>query len=379
MLQTEKPKQRNSERGSILAVSAFGMLTFLLAVGLCVDISHFYVVKAELQNAADAAALAGASALNSAPTGIDEATTRAIQEMNGYEFNKESVTINASDVTFAVDFGGPYLDAATAKTKADDIRFVNVTIPPKSVGVFFATPVLNANTVNLSQEAIAGMSVSPNVFCEWIPLSVIDDETNPMLPGSTYIIRGGPHGSVSPGNRQILAIEGRGGSDVRESLARGINECAEPGSVYEKDTKTGVSAGPVRQGLNTRFDDYAAGMDYADFPPDLNVKENITYKQYTEATPGSANWQSPRTGHGGAANRRIVIIPLIKLSEFDNGRDTVKFYKFAAFFLQKKVDGGSGGDITAEYIGERVIFGKGGYKPGGGPVNPQLAQPVLYK
>jgi hypothetical protein len=299
--------------------------------------------------------------------------------MNGYEFNNEGVTINPGNVTFAVNFGGPYMDAETAKTKAGDIRFVHVSIPPKEIGVFFATPVLNSDTVNLSQEAIAGMSVPPNVFCEWIPLSVIDDEENPMIPGRTYVIRGGPHGSVSPGNRQILAVEGRGGSDVRESLARGINECAEPGAVYEKDTKTGVSAGPVRDGLNTRFDEYSAGMSHTDFPPDLNVKEDITFKEYSEAKPGSDYWESPREGHGGVANRRVVIIPLVKLSEFDNGRDTVKFYKFAAFFLKKKVDGGSGGDITAEYIEPRIIFGKGGYKPGGGPVNPQLAQPVLYK
>src|SRR5687768_6104265 len=149
MLQAEKLTKRDSERGSILAVSAFGMLTFLLAVGLCVDISHFYVVKAELQNAADAASLAGASALNSAPAGIDEATARAVQVMNSYEFNKEGVTINPENVTFAVNFGGPYVDAATAKTQAGDIRFVHVTIPPKSVSVFFATSVLNKDTVNL--------------------------------------------------------------------------------------------------------------------------------------------------------------------------------------------------------------------------------------
>ena len=45
-------------------MSALGMLSFLLAVGLGVDISHLYLAKNELQNAADAAALAGASGLN---------------------------------------------------------------------------------------------------------------------------------------------------------------------------------------------------------------------------------------------------------------------------------------------------------------------------
>jgi Flp pilus assembly protein TadG len=379
MLRSERRDERNTQRGSILAVSAFGMLAFLLAVGLCVDISHFYVVKAELQNAADASALAGASALNSAPGGITEATSRAVATMNNYEFNNTGVTITADHVKFAVNFDGPYVSAADAQSVAANVRFVSVEVPPKSVGVFFSTPALGRNTVDLTQKAVAGMSVPPNVFCEWIPLSVIDDDANPMQPGQTYVIRGGPQSQVSPGNRQILAVNGSGAAQAKWNLAHGINDCAEPGSVYTKDTKPGVDSGPVRDGLNTRFDDYAGGLDYADFPPDVNVKENITWDQYRNATAGSANWQSPSGGHVGVPMRRVVLIPLIRLSEFDPGRDTVSFYKFAAFFLQKKVQGGNGGDIQAEYIGERIMFGKNGYKPGGGPVNPQLAQPVLYK
>ncbi len=60
---TEQAGTRKRERGSILATSAIGMLSVLLAVGLGVDISRFYLTKTELQNAADAAALAGVSAL----------------------------------------------------------------------------------------------------------------------------------------------------------------------------------------------------------------------------------------------------------------------------------------------------------------------------
>jgi len=377
--QTEVNSDRKGERGSVLAVSAFGMLALVLALGLCVDISHFYVVKAELQNAADASALAGASALNSAPAGIDEATKRAVALMNNYEFNNTGVTIDEASVKFAVNQDGPYMSAADARPLADNIRFVSVDIPTKSVGVYFAASAIGKNSVGFTQKAVAGMSVPPNVFCEWIPLSVIDDDKHPMLPGQTYTIRSDPGGFVSPGNYQILAPTGRGGSAAREDIAKGVNDCAEPGSVYNVDTKPGVSAGPVRQGLNTRFDDYAAGMSPDDYPPDTNVKEDITFAQYQNAKPGSPDFQAPRAGHEGVPNRRIVLIPMVKLSEYDPGRDTVTFYKFAAFFLQAKVDGGSGGNVKAEYIGERIMFGKGGYKPGGGPVNPQLAQPVLYK
>jgi Flp pilus assembly protein TadG len=370
---------RRGERGSVLAMSAFGMLALVLALGLCVDVSHWYVVKAELQNAADASALAGASALNSSPAGIDEAQKRAVALMNNYEFNNTGVTITPESVKFAVNYGGPYMSAADARASAANVRFVSIDIPPKTVGVYFAASAVGKNSIDLTQKAIAGMSVPPNVFCEWIPLSVIDDDTKPMQPGSTYTIRAAPGNSVSPGNYQILAPTGKGGSAAREDIAHGVNECAEPGTVYNVDTKPGVSAGPVRQGLNTRFDDYSSGMDADEYPPDTNVKEGITWAQYRDAVSGSPNWQSPKAGHAGVPMRRVVLIPMVKLSEFNNGRDTVTFYKFAAFFLQTKVQGGSGGDVQAEYIGERIMFGKNGYKPGGGPVNPQLAQPVLYK
>jgi Flp pilus assembly protein TadG len=372
--------RKAKERGTVLTVSAFGMLAFLLAVGLCVDISHLYVVKAELQNAADAAALAGASALNSSPAGITAAADRASEAMNNYEFNNTETEITPDDVKFSVNFDGPYVDAASAAGQAAQIRFVKVQVPSKAVGVVFSAQAIGSNKVNVSQQAIAGMSVPPNVLCEWIPLSVIDDDVaDPFVPGKVYIIRGGPHGSVSPGNYQILAIAGRGGADAREGLAKGVNECAAPGAIYDKDTKPGVSAGPVRQGLNTRFDEYASGMDWTEYPPDTNIKEGITFSQYLAAQKGSSDWQDPAPGHVGVPMRRVVIIPLLKLSEYDPGRDDVKFYKFAAFFLQTKVSGGSGGDVVAEYIGQRIVFGMGGYLPGAGPVVPELANPVLYK
>lgn len=371
---------KQSERGSVLAVSAFGMLAFLLAVGLSLDISHFYVVRAELSNAADASALAGASALNSSPSGIVLATERAVQVMNTFEFDNTGVTIGANNVTFAANFAGPYVSAASAQSQADDIRFVKVEVPPKDVSVAFASLALGTNEVQMSHTAIAGMSVAPNVHCEWVPLSVIDV---PMAPGSTYTIRAAPGNSVSPGNYQILAVAGRGGKDVKYGLAGGVHECAEAGQWYEVDTKPGVVSGPVRHGLNTRFDDYSGGLDYRDYPPDVNVKENITWDQYKQSldpqTRSGANFEAADAGHKPVPYRRVILIPIVKLDEYDNGRDRVKFNRFAAFFMQTKVQGGNGGDIQAEYIGERIQFGKGGYKPGGGTASPELTQPVLYQ
>lgn len=365
-------KNGKGERGSILAISALGMLTVLLAVGLGVDISRFYLAKTELQNAADAAALAAISALNSAPAGITNATDRAVQTMNNYNFNKQAVSFPRANVLFAKNLNGPYMGEVAAKGDPKDIRFVQVTTPPSPVGVSFAGSVLGSSK-NLSATATAGFSVPLNVFCNWLPVSVIDYDI-PMVPGQTYTFRSESGGHVSPGNYQILAVAGSGGKDVRVGLASGVDLCAEAGAVYAVDTKPGVTSGPVRVGINTRFDEYGTSqVNPVDLPPDSNIRENITHLQYTNGSP----FQAP--SHTPVAGRRVVIIPIVKLAEYDPGRNVVKFNRFGLFFLQTKVGNGNGGDLKAEYIDDIGVVGKGGYNPSGGTANNLMATPVLYK
>jgi Flp pilus assembly protein TadG len=371
-MKTFMPNKRKGERGSILAISAIGMLAVLLAVGLGVDISRFYLAKTELQNAADAAALAAVSGLNSSPTGITEATNRAVQVMNNYDFNQQAVSFPRANVLFAKNLDGPYISEASAQAAPKDIRFVQVTTPQAPIAVSFAISVLGSSK-NLSATATAGYSVPLNVFCNWLPVSVIDYDV-PMAPGQTYTIRAGSGNMISPGNYQILAVAGSGGKDVRVGLASGVDMCAEAGATYAVDTKTGVTAGAVRQGLNTRFDDYQTSqVNPVDMPPDANIKENIDYTQYRAGSPS----QSP--SHTPVPGRRVVIIPIVKLAEYDQGRNVVKFNRFGQFFLQTKVGSGNGGDIQAEYISDIVVAGKGGYDPNGGPANNLMATPVLYK
>ncbi len=374
---------KRRERGSVLAISAFGMLAFLLATGMCVDVSHFYLVKTELQNAADASALAGASALNSKDGGITRAANLAQQAMNNEEFNRQSVTIPRANIVFARNLDGPYVNETAAKADAQNIRFIKVAVPPTAVQTTFAAPVLGASR-NVAAEATAGMSVPLNNVCDYIPVTAIDADTVYFSPGNLYTIRRAPGTGVSPGNYQILAIDGPGGSDDRYGLGKGVRNCLTAGSYVQ--TKPGVSSGAVRQGINTRFGDYGAGLDPADYPPDENVRENINYAQYLDGqkaldagqTPNASVYDAPNRG-AGVRNRRVVLIPIVRESEFNNGRDSVRIDRFAAFFLQTRVGNGNGGDIQAEYIGIRVVRGRGGYDPNGGTASPELTIPVIYR
>jgi len=380
---------RKGERGSILAMSAVGMLSLLLAVGLGVDISHFYLVKSELQNAADSSALAAASAINSHPAGIIEGTSRAVLEMNQYDFNNKGVAFTRADVTWAVNLDGPYMSEEQASTEdqAPTIRFAKVTTPDSPVGVSFAAIVLG-NNKNLSATATAGLSVPLNVFCNFLPLSVlINEDTDELIKGETYTFRADTGDSPSPGNYQILAVAGPGGFDVELGIAAGVNMCAKAGDTYTVDTKPGLTAGKVRKGINSRFDDYAGtNLDPVAEPPDTNIKQNIDYDDYADmigcgrpkAKPCDSQYHTAPT-HLGVDNRRVVLIPLVKVSEYDPGRATVTFFRFGAFFLKTKASGGSGGEMQAEYIEDRLAIGEGGYDPTAAAGDPTLAAPVLYR
>ena len=370
--------RRENERGSVLATTTLGMLCFLLAVGLGVDISRLYTAKTELQNAADAAALAAASALNGASTGITEATDRAVLAMNSYDFNKKAVTFPRANVRFAknlndFDSGQDMSEAsASSSTVAKDIRFVKVTTPSAPVGVTFAASLLG-NSRNLAADATAGLSVPLNKFTGYLPAFVVDsNDGKTIVPGDLYTFRAAPQNSVSPGNYQLLAIDGAGGSDDRIGLASGVKNIVGPGGIV--DTKPGVTAGAVRQGINTRFDDYASQLDPESYPPDTNIAEDITYEQYrTQAVTKAPS-------NPGVAGRRIVLIPIVKIKELEGGRTEVQIDRFGAFFLRSKVQEGNGGDIQAEYIGEGVVIGNGTYDPDGPPNSgPPITKPVLYK
>ena len=430
---------RKNERGNVLAYTVISVLFLFLAVGLGADLSHLYLVRTELQNAADAAALAGASALL-LPEGdrIPTAVQRAVDTLNKnkYNYNSEQFTDvtpkdeQAALVQFAVNLGGPYVDAATA-AGTDNIRFVKVDTPTVEVSIFFSIPVLGLAR-NMTGTATAGLSVQNNVFCNYVPIAVVEgaaggglgwqdfngdgvkdyatdcsppagaptcDPNTKFCPGCRYKMVAGPGAwqDTSPGNYQALD-SGSGANDLKLAIAGGSSKCLTMNTDAELVTETepGRMTGPILKGLNTRFDDYKAfggggtvvvggvskPIEEA-FPPDPNIYENAP-RNKNDPYPGiSYNYYNDPSGtkvapkHTPAPQRREILMPIINESEFDAGKDTVKFTKFGKFFLNRSVGGiPSSPEIYVEFI--NPALGAGGFDPEGGPTAP-LVVPVLYR
>ena len=447
-----RASRRKKERGNVLAYTVLSALFLFLAVGLGVDLSHFYLAKAELQNAADAGALAGASALT-LPIGdrISTAVDRAVSTMNLNKYNFDnrsfssvmSTSAQRALVTFSVNLDGTYISEEDAKKAPDNIRFVKVNTPSVSVSVFFALPILGSSQ-SLSAKATAGLSIPGNARYCIQPLSAVqcdgsdptctlsdsrNTETNDLwgkcpsadpyaiqtytttnadgttktttcdpkkqfCPKCVYTVRSSPTGGPSPGNFNILGCAGSGDNAVRNALAAYGTSC-ECGAVSPGDdieTQTGVGAGPIRDGLNVRFDDYSGPLKYStSIPPDSNVAQRksgsgtkttydgISYEEYKTATKDSGlpTYDAPKSGDG-VGGRRVLVIPIVPVGEFSGGHTTVSIGSLGAFFMQRQVTGtGTGADIRVEYIGDNIA-GIVGLNPTG-TATTNVVTPVLYR
>jgi len=444
---------RKRERGNVLVYTVLSAFFLFMAVGLGVDLSHLYMAKTELQNAADASALAGASALKLSTTEkIPSAVARAnnIMSVNKYNFNNKTF-VDTPLIEFAKNLNGSYKtpDIMTAQEKAD-ARFIRVTTPSVAINTFFAIPFIGLSK-NLTAKATAGLSVPGNVSACIAPLSAVScapnqpncslcpevdasgncvepkyygncGGANPNAPvsvtvhgpddpdgdglcdpkkefckGCTYNIRSGPQAGQGPaaGNFQVLRCAGNGANAVKNALAAYGTNCTcgqvSPGGAIE--TQTGELAGAVKAGLNVRFDDYGGGLNYGtDMPPDTNIAQGashgngnneffdgISWDQYQGTGTPAVTPVGPNNNHPGIPNRRVLIIPIIPLSEFTDsqGNQIVHMSSMKGFFMRSEVSDGTGGDIQVEYISDDVT-GVVGFDPNNVNVI-NVVTPVLYR
>jgi Flp pilus assembly protein TadG len=419
-------KQKRGERGVMMAVAAIGFTTFLFAAGMAVDVSNFYTAGTELQNAADAAALAGATMLNSTKPGIQQAVERATSVANRFNFNVSTVDIPASNVRFAVnlsqfDNGGLGLTQSQAEANPASIRFLRVQIAPTDVNVYLAGAVLGSGTSTFTRTAVAGQSASgftagstqndPGLTSISNPsrIVLVEDHvgggtlsvdgtcasSTVYTKGCAYTVNMTPPCDALSATYEIAEGSYKTGADNwSKRIVGGLNGC------YCAEATLPVNTHPqainVRNGLDTLFNRYNSDIPVsmaAEFPPDANIRQNITYDQYKNGSPSTAPTASSTGVGSGVAGRRILVLPIMKKDSWwidpnDPNYETasMKAYKYGAFFIKRRPS--SSGQIQLEYIGDRVIVPAGnacacptgpGFVAAGADTTSGLAVPVLYR
>lgn len=375
------PRVERDERGAAMVVSVIGMLALILATGLAVDISHFYTAKAELQTAADAAALAAAGQLNSTKGGIKMAVTEGTKALNKYDF-KKSVTLTSDNFTFATNLNGTYVSYTSAQNSPDTMRFVKVVVPPQPVGVTFAQMVLGG-TKDVGATATGGMSVGLTMNKFYTAFTFVEKATAPLTRGTSYSLAPKAYNDNSPASYRVLTLaDGTAGSPLvltgpihAYGYSQGGYKVAQLPATSPAGNLTAPSMCRSAQiGVNTRFGDYTVhpSVNATDEPPDLIVQENITFDQYNDMLADPAVSKTS----GGMKNRRVITLPIVDQADYNTTTRNVTADRLGAFFIKKKV--GTSCALEVEYIGEQMAVPMGTYTPGE-PQSHELTVPVLYK
>jgi Flp pilus assembly protein TadG len=129
---------KKDTRGQVFALAA-GMLPVIFGMGaMAVDVGYVYVARNEMQNAADAGALAAAQIL---ATGGVQANARA----TATQYSTQNMA------------GRAYLAAATTQVNFPTPTQVQVSVNQPNLGLFLA-PVIGINTANVNAQAAARLN-----------------------------------------------------------------------------------------------------------------------------------------------------------------------------------------------------------------------------
>ena len=169
------------ERGMTLVMVATGMVAFLSATMLAVDVGMMMVARTEAQSAADAGALAGAVALGFDDYDDRSETGPAVQNAIAAGSAVENGVINAQASVLPEDVSFPAINQVRVRVQRSSVRGNPLT-------TFFA-PIFGVDTVNIGAEATAEVSPANAMTCVkpfTIPDKWIERQTPPWDPTDTF-------------------------------------------------------------------------------------------------------------------------------------------------------------------------------------------------
>ena len=266
-------------RGAVAPTVALSLIGLLASGGIAFDYARLATMDSELQQAADQAALAGASQLD----GQSGAVSRAVAAAQGLLVNQTllgndsgGITIQTGTTTGSVFRVYFYTSKANAEADSSPIlasaavdstaKFIKVAVVGRQAK-YALTPIVGAiSSSTIGAEAVAGLG---SAICKTPPVMICnpDEAGDPTFTVANYIGKGikltsvgNGNGTWAPGNFGYL--DSSGGSNGAPGLREALGWNTPPGDCI---AATGVSTKPgasvsVTDALNTRFDIYDSNV-----------------------------------------------------------------------------------------------------------------------
>lgn len=298
-------KSASRQHGAVAIIVALCLTVLIGMLSLVLDLGHLYITKTELQNAADAAALAGAKELTGKLSGIANAKSAACElgGLNKYDLNSIQVANSSGSPAICSNltiYAGSDPDtmtdinSITTEAAASNKSFLKVETDSRELDTWFAKiwAVLHMHTF--------GMAVAGKYIVDIAPIAVCSiDKTAPeqgFERGVSYNVANiNPLGSgtmywIDPESNAPGVCTATNTNDTLPYVCGGKTSFT-PIIGQTVNTNPGISD-PQVEALNSRFDVFNSKnkCDPVSAPPDANIKEYL----FSEMTAGSPSvWMQP--------------------------------------------------------------------------------------
>lgn len=313
---------RSDESGASAALYALALPALVAAVGIGFDYARVAGMDSELQNAADQAALAGATQLDQLSGSITRATAAARNGLatNATLFSNDAggATVTLGDVGTGVFFYETQADAeagtnpvdTTAADADSKARFIRVKVDTRRAN-YALTPVVGAFFGDIAAEAVAGIGsavcrIPPLMICNPDePLNNTDEDVD--FIAANHIGQGllvVQQGFWDPGAFGFLDL-GAGATGVERALAwvSPTGNCVPVNGpeVIDAEIEPGLKAS-TQEAINTRFDVYDSCPAGGTCPSSINAIKDVTHLSDTAGVPNFSNGKACTYGQNVESN-----------------------------------------------------------------------------
>ncbi|MDB5764987.1 MAG: hypothetical protein JWQ21_3982 [Herminiimonas sp.] len=421
--------QKKTQSGAIAIIVAIALPVLIGFAGLALDLGHLYIEKTELQNAADACALAASRELTCDPTVGACATSYlinaensglAVAARNKVDFQSTAISnaqISADSIKFSTTIApnSSYLSRAAGADPAS--KYVMCTALQSGIVPWFMR-VLGVADQSVTAQAVATLAPA-QTNCA-IPLGVCMTATGtPSNPFAGLTIGQWMTSKLSAsatGSFDFIDFtpSGGGANELADTL-KGTGSCSlppPPTLVGEQGQKTSLG-----KAWNTRFGLYKGGDTIATAPPDYTgyaytpTSWPLRFNAYAGTSGSTPNFQTARTQHlpyqgassgvnvpngysnstqaqltSSGADRRLVTAPIVNCSSWAASTpQTVPVLGYACMLMLHPMDKDNGpnstDDVWLEYRGRSTdpaspcaTSGSVGGPGSVGPLVPALVQ-----
>lgn len=307
------PQPRRQQQGAIAIVVGLALAILVGFIGLAVDVGHMYVVKAEMQNAMDACALAAAKELTGTSANqlvIAENAGLTVGNRNNVDFQSLPITLVPDDITFSATLGGSYQTRSAVEAAGPAqvlaMKYAKCERPQTGIAMHFI-PAVGA-AAQQSVPAHAAATLAPGQTACGIPLAMCKKSPPASCPGggapSTFGHCPGQWydgrfdaGGGSTGNfNWIDFTPPAGGASELGGLLAGAGQCNT--NITNPVGQTGVAESAAKA-WNSRFGLYMGGggnPNLTSAPPDY-TGYSYTPTNWSSRYNAYANFKVKRTAY----------------------------------------------------------------------------------